>query len=261
MSNNKNKKRVYSKPVVEQPKEEAIEEQVDEVTEAKPVDPEVFETKLFVEEQPEEFIEISGEEELVEEPEIVPEELTVYHSIDAEAEMTKMLQAEMGGESQGVDAVEEFRKMVQAELEKPLTDEELTKESPAPEPEKITEEFVKGDELTEKLEEIKTKIEEFQTIQVVPAAPEPEPMYTLTPEQEEEGAKAIAEMVEQQILQELREKALPAEPKIHGEYFLTEKQAHEVVKALSPEPEKDKELKTLSQHDLRHFHRTGQLPK
>ena len=135
----KNSKRVYSKPIVQKPKEEIIEEQAEEITEARPVDPEVFETKLFVPEEPEEFVEISGEEELVDEPEIEPAAVPT---------------------AQGVDAA-------------------------APEPEKQTE-LVKGDELKEKLEEIKTKIEEFQTIQVTPASPEPEPMYTLTKEQEEE---------------------------------------------------------------------------
>ena len=38
----------------------------------------------------------------------------------------------------------------------------------------------------EKLKEVNKKIEEFQTVKVVPVAPEPEPMYTLTKEQEEE---------------------------------------------------------------------------
>lgn len=268
MSDNKNKKRVYSKPIVEEPKEELIEEQI-EVTEAKPIDPEVFETKLFVEEEPEEI------------------------KIEAHVEGEKIV--EVLETNHNVDAVEEFRKMVQTELEKPLTDEELTKESPAPEPEKTTEEFVKGDELTKKLEELKTKIEEFQTIQVIPESTgleysedyHPDPNvertlvdksygedsqkaditgsesgpfgYVLTKEQEEEGAKAVAEMVNAQILAEL--KALAPEPKLQGEYFFTEKQAKEEVKALSPEPSKDNALDSLSQHDLRHFHRTGQMPK
>jgi hypothetical protein len=235
MSNNKNKKRVYSKPKVEKPVEEKIEEQVEEVTEAKPVDPEVFETKLFVPDEPEEVIfsapvpdelgeitELPVEEPVVEKltVEQINEEIKETHlNFDAQAELEKVLQKEMGGEQLGVDA--------QAELKK-------------------------------ELEEVNTKIEEFQTIQVEPIVPEPESMYTLTKEQEEEGAQAVAEMVDAQILAEL--KALAPE-KIHGEYFLTEKQAHEEVKALSPEGSKDKTLDTLSNAELRHFRRTGQLPR
>jgi hypothetical protein len=237
MSNNKNKKRVYSKPVVEKPVEETIEDQVEEVTEAKAIDPEVFETKLFVEEQPEEVIfsapvpnELGEVTELpVEEIKIEPhvegeklaEVLEKYHNVDAVAELEKVLQSE-GADQLGVDAEVELK---------------------------------------EKLEEVNSKIEEFQTIQVEPIVPEvePEEMYTLTPEQEEEGAKAVADMVDAQILEEL--KALAPEEKIHGEYFFTEKQAHNEVKALSPEPLKDKELDTLSNAELRHFRRTGQMPK
>lgn len=206
MSNNKSKKRVYSKPVVKKPVEK-IEEQVEVVKEfieefpefasevqeeiVPAIDPEVFETKLFVEEEPENVI---------------------------------------------------FS---------PPAPDELGEISELP---------LESDELKEKLEEVNTKIEEFQTIQVEPIIPEVEPelIYTLTKEQEEEGAKAIAEMVEGQILAEL--KALAPE-KIHGEYFLTEKQAHDEVKALSPEPLKNKTLDTLSNAELRHFRRTGQMPR
>ena len=52
----KQSKRVYSKPTkVIKPKEEKIDEQVEEVVEVRPIDPEVFETKLFVEEEPEQL--------------------------------------------------------------------------------------------------------------------------------------------------------------------------------------------------------------
>jgi hypothetical protein len=248
MSNNKNKKRVYSKPTVEQPKEELIEEQAEEITEAKAIDPEVFETKLFVEEEPEEVIFTAPvPDELGEVTEFpigepvaeVPTAQGVEYAEDVEGDYKGLvLETHVDGEkvtevleqNHNVDAVEEFRKMVQAELEKPLgvdAEEELSK-----------------------------NLQQECAGQNADGTP-----YTLTPEQEEEGAKVIAEMVEEQILQELKEKALPAEPKIHGEYFFTEKQAKEEVKALSPEPEKDKTLDTLSQHELRHFHRTGQMPK
>jgi len=239
----KNVKKVYSKPIVQKPKEEVIkkqvevikEEQVEEIVEAKPVDPAVFETKLFVEEKSEEFVEISGEEKLVEEP------VTVVSSsmgVDVEAEMTKTIQVEMGGKSYGIDAVEEIRKKYTT-----------------PEPEK-------------KVKEVNKKIEEFQTIQVVPVTPEPEPepMYTLTPEQEEEGAQAVAEMVDKQILAELKELTLE-QPKdnvskeVEGEYLLTEKQAKDKAITFSPEFSKEKIFDTLSQHDLRHFKRTDQMPK
>jgi hypothetical protein len=193
----KNNKRVYSKPVVQKPKKEKIEEQLKvtvdpEVTESHPIDPEVFETKLFVEEEPEEIkIEphVEGEK--------LAEVLEKYHNIDAQAEIETLLE------------------------------EELEKQT----------ELVKDDELKEKLEEIKTNIEEFQTIQVIPVSPElePEPIYTLTPEQEEEGAKVIAEMVNNSILEDL--------------------------KALASEPPKERTLASLSNNELRYFHRTGQMPK
>jgi hypothetical protein len=197
---NKQTRRVYSKPNVEKPKEELIEEQI-EVTEAKPIDPEVFETKLFVPED-----EISTEEPSLGEPEepttveqINKEIYETHQNFDAEAELTKALQTEIGSESQGVDVVEEFRKLVQTELEKPLSvdaEEELTKQSPA------------------------SKLES---------------MYILTEEQEKEGAQMIAEMVNNQIIENLK---------------------RFVPKELDP-----RKLETLSQHDLRHFHRTGQMPK
>jgi len=168
------------------------------------------------------------------------EEITESHSIDSEVFETKLFVPE--------DEIW---------IEKPSLDElqeELTKQLATPEPEKTTEEFVKDNELKEKLEELKTKFEEFQTVQVEPIIPEPEIEYTLTPEQEKEGAQAVADMVNNQIIEEL--KALNYVPKesvtekINGEYFLTEKQAN---------PEKT--LESLSQHELRHFHRTGQMPK
>ena len=257
MSNNKQTKGVYSKPKVKKPVEK-IEEQVEsnlidpEIAEAHPIDLEVFETKLFVEEEPEEInIEphVEGEK--------IAEVLEKYHNIDAQAEIETLLEEE--------------------------PEEEV--------------ELVKDDKLTKQLEELQSKIEKFQTIQVVPASPEPtgleysedyhldlnaektlvdksfeepESMYTLTEEQEEEGAQAVADVVNNQIIEEL--KALGYEPKEsvtekieekhlliekqakdEGEYFLTEKQAEE-VKPLSL-------LDGLSQHDLRHFHRTGQMPK
>ena len=253
MSNNKNKKRVYSKPVVEKPVEK-IKKQVEkvietkpiesidpEVTEARPIDPEVFETKLFVEEEPEELT--------VEE---INEELRERHqNFDAEAELEKALHEEMNTKELGVDTTTELQKnLEQAGLQFDET----------PEPEKKVE-LVKGDELTEKLKKLQTKIEDFKTIQVVPSSPEPESelMYTLTPEQEEEGAKAVADMVDAQIFAEL--KALAPKNKIEGEYFLTEKQADDEKRSISSKLLKDKILDSLSQHDLRHFRRTGQMPK
>jgi hypothetical protein len=220
MSNNKTKKKVYSKPIVKKPVEEKIEEQVEEVTEAKAIDPEVFETKLFVEEEPEEFVEISGEEELIEMPEqkkeveLVKDEVVVPKEINFEFKEDYFF----GTPSERTDKQTEIEMI------------------PEEEPEKQTE-LIKGDELKEKLEEIKTKIEEFQTIQVVPVSPElePEPMYTLTPEQEEKGAKVIAEMVNNSILEDL--------------------------KALASEPPKERTLASLSNNELRYFHRTGQMPK
>ena len=220
MSNNKTKKKVYSKPIVKKPVEEKIEEQVEEVTEAKAIDPEVFETKLFVEEEPEEFVEISGEEELIEMPEqkkeveLVKDEVVVPKEINFEFKEDYFF----GTPSERTDKQTEIEMI------------------PEEEPEKQTE-LIKGDELKEKLEEIKTKIEEFQTIQVVPVSPElePEPIYTLTPEQEEEGAKVIAEMVNNEILAEL--------------------------KVLASEPPKERTLASLSNNELRYFHRTGKIPR
>jgi hypothetical protein len=193
----KNNKKVYSKPVVQKPKEEIIKEEIKnnsidpEVTEAKPLDPAVFETKLFVEEQPEEVIFSAP----------VPDEL---------GEIKEIPTLENEGEIFGEDVI-------------PPNGEPL--------------EEVKNNELTEKLKEVNKKIEEFQTIKIVPASPEPEPesMYTLTKEQEEEGAQAVADMVNEQILRELKE--------------------------LKSVPLKIRTVESLSQHELRHFQRTGQMPK
>ena len=239
----KNNKRVYSKPVVQKPKEKIIKEQVEdnsidpEIIEAKPVDPEVFETKLFVEEEPEE---IKFEPHV--EGKKVAEVLENYHNVDAVAEIEKALHKEMGGEQLGVDAEAELTKQLESAGAEIEFDE-------VPEPEKKIE-LIKGDKLTEKLKEVNKKIEEFQTVKVVPVAPEPEPMYTLTKEQEEEGVQAVADMVNNQIIEELKE--LGYEPKesvtenFKEEYLLTEKQSID---------------DSLSQHELRHFKRTDQLPK
>ena len=68
---------------------------------------------------------------------------------------------------------------------------------------------------------------------------EPESMYTLTPEQEEEGAQVIADMVNEQILNDVREmQKLPD---------------------VFPVVERAKE--SYSNKDFRHFQRTGQMPK
>ena len=261
----KQSKRVYSKPTkVIKPKEEKIDEQVEEVVEVRPIDPEVFETKLFVEEEPEQLTVQEINEELHE----------THQNFDAVAEIEKAIHAEIGGESYGIDAEAEINKELQQpeftfdclkeEIHLPACDSASGVEAEIetlPEPEKEIE-LVKGNELTEKLKEIQTKIEEFQTIQVVPASPEPELIYTLTKEQEEEGAKAVADMVNNSILEDLKELGKEdVTEKIHGEYFFTEKQAHEEIKAISPEPLKDKELDNLSNAELRHFRRTGQMPK
>ena len=57
----------------------------------------------------------------------------------------------------------------------------------------------------------------------------------LTEEQIEEGAQVVADMVNDQIINEL--------------------------KALAPEPPKQKTLASLSNAELRHFRRTGQMPR
>jgi hypothetical protein len=203
--NTKNSKGIDSKPIVQKPKEEVIKKQVEkvneeqiknnsidpEVTEAKPLDPAVFETKLFVEEQPEEVIFSAP----------VPDELGKIKEIP-----TLENEAEIFGE----DVI-------------PPNGEPL--------------EEVKNNELTEKLNEVSKKIEEFQTVQVVPTSPEPESMYTLTKEQEEEGAKAVADMINEQILKELKE-----------------------LRALISKRPKIVKLGSLNQREVRYFKRTGQMP-
>ena len=244
----KKNKRVYSKPVVQKPKEEVIKEQVEkvnqeqiennsiapEVIEAKPVDPAVFETKLFVEEEPEEIIFSAP----------VPDELGEIKEIPTLENEAKIF---------GEDVI-------------PPNDEPL--------------EEVKNSELREKLKEVNKKFENFQTVKVVPVVPEPEPesMYTLTKKQEEEGAQAVADVVNNQIIEELKtlgyESKESATKKIEGEYLLTnkqakdegeylltDKQAKDKAIALFPELSKEKINDSLSQHDLRHFKRTDQLPK
>jgi len=211
---NKKSKRVYSKPKqVEKPVEEKIEEQVEEITEVQPmvIDPAVFETKLFVEEEPEEFVEITGEEEIVEEP----EEIKIEQHIEGE-KLADVLEA-----NHNIDAVAELEKV----LEAAQADVELVES---------TEEtiIIAEDEVKEELQNLEFSAEE--SIQISETS-ESESMYTLTEEQEEEGAKAIADMVNNSILKEL--------------------------KALAPEPPKMKSLASLSNAELRHFRRTGQMPK
>jgi hypothetical protein len=227
MSNNKNKKRVYSKPVVEKPVEEKIEEITEEVIEAKAVDPEVFETKLFVEEEPEEFVEITGEEEIVEEPEEIKieqhiegeklaEVLEANHNIDAVAELEKVLQSE-GADQLGVEYSEDFKPEDHPDA--------ITLES-------HTESCVCEEPCTEPCTCVAPTLEE-QPNQGCIDTPELEDI--LTPEQEEEGAQVIADMVNNSILEEL--------------------------KALAPEPPAQKTIASLSNAELRHFHRTGQMPR
>lgn len=105
----------------------------------------------------------------------------------------------------------------------------------------ILENHVEGEKLAEVLEAHHNvdAVEEFRKMVQAelekPLGVDAEEELIFTKEQEEEGAKVIAEMVETQILKEL--------------------------KTLATEPPKQRILESLSGAELKHFYRTGQMPK
>ncbi|MFA5207213.1 MAG: hypothetical protein WC428_00785 [Candidatus Paceibacterota bacterium] len=198
---NKKTKRVYSKPIqVEKPVEEksVTSEPIIadlNLTAEKPVKP-VEETLATSE--PESTSELNNEvKEFVEEfPEFTSEVVEEEIKIEPHIEGEKI--AEVLEQYHNVDAQTEIEKVLQTEIS--------------------------GEQLSiDAAEELKKELE-------TPAIE-----YFLTEKQIEEGAQIVADMVNDQILNEL--------------------------KALAPEPPKAKTLASLSNAELRHFHRTGQMPR
>ncbi len=245
MSNNKDKKRVYSKPKVEEPVEKIVEKEVIsvELTKAPEIEP-IEEVK----ECPESTSEVAEESNDIghvptgvaaeEQPEYIkieeqPDTIVLEAHIDGEklAETLNTI-AETVEAHQNVDAVEEFRKKVQAELEKPLgvdAEEELTKQLAAS--------SIAEDKKTEQLS--------LETIK-------------------EEAEKIIEEHFGEGAVDALKKFA---EADVNKEHISTPEEVQEFLekfhnnKTSAIEPPKQKSLESLSNAELRHFRRTGQMPR
>jgi len=249
----KNNKRVYSKPIVKKPVEK-IEEQI-EKTAPVAIDPEVFDIK------PAADYTAQAEPMTVQPYKVEPmtvgeikESLEKNHNVDAEAELNKMLedeQAELNRMSE-VEIVKVLEKNhnvdAQAELEADVTFDQLNNKE-------IN--FPANNTFNKQVEIEILPRENTGLVYAEDYHPDPNVERTLR----DKDIFFKSPVIENSGTTINYIDMSNVSPKIQGEYSLVEKQANGEMKIISSESSKQKTLDSLSQHDLRHFQRTGQMPK